>query len=65
MAALSVYSLWESDYYTGRSRGRQDNDGTSDYCKTDQRRADFSCYGYNDENKKKNEVMKLIVGTMV
>mgnify|MGYP002240991224 CR=1 FL=1 len=41
MAALSVYSLWKSDHYTGRSRRRQDNDGTSDYCKTDQRRADF------------------------
>lgn len=33
MAALSVYSLWKSDHYTGRSRRRQDNDGTSDYCK--------------------------------
>ena len=38
-----------------RSRGRQDNDGTSDYCKTGQRRADFSCYGYNDENKRKTK----------
>ena len=39
-----LYSLWKSDHYTGRSRRRQDNDGTSDYCKTDQRRADSSCY---------------------
>ena len=39
-----VYSLWKSDHYTGRSRRRKDNNGTSDYCKTDQRRADSSCY---------------------
>ena len=64
MAALSVYSLWESDYYTGRSRGRQDNDGTSDYCKTDQRRADFPVTDTTMKIKE-NEVMKLIVGTMV
>ena len=39
MATLSIYSLWKSNNYTGRSGRRKNDNGASDYCKTDQRRA--------------------------
>ena len=33
-----VYSLWKSNNYTGRSGRRKNDNGASNYCKTDQRR---------------------------
>ena len=39
MAALSVYPVWESDNYTGRSRRGENNNGIADYSKADKRRA--------------------------
>ena len=35
------YSLWKSNNYTGRSGRRKNDNGASNYCKTDQRR-DYS-----------------------
>ena len=37
MTTLSIHSLWESYYYTGRSGRGKNNNGVTDYSKADKR----------------------------
>lgn len=64
MAALSVYSLWESDYYTGRSREGKTTMVLQIIAKLTRGEPIFPVTDTTMKIKE-NEVMKLIVGTMV
>lgn len=53
MAALSVYPVWESDNYTGRSRRGENNNGVVDYSKADKGRVRSASNGRRGRTRRK------------